>query len=73
MSNSSDTITINAVVDISATALQDIVKMAKQLTGPNEKGVYRVDTADAVSALISGFLRDADFETYVKDEKNYNL
>ena len=29
MSNSSDTITINAVVDISATALQDIVKKAK--------------------------------------------
>jgi hypothetical protein len=73
MSNASDTITINAVVDISAIALQDIVKMAKQLTGPNEKGVYRVDTADVVSALISGFLRDADFETYVKDEKNYHL
>jgi hypothetical protein len=73
MSNSSDTITINAVVDLSATALQDIVKMAKQLTGPNEKGVYRVDTADVVSAMISSFLRKNDFETYVKDEKNYNL
>jgi|AntAceMinimDraft_2_1070361.scaffolds.fasta_scaffold95730_1 hypothetical protein len=73
MSNASDTITINAVVDLSATALQNIVKMAKQLTGPNEKGVYRVDTADVVSAMISGFLRENDFEAYVKDEKNYNL
>ncbi len=73
MSNSSDTITINAVVDISATALQEIVKMAKQLTGPDEKGVYRVDTADVVGAMISAFLRDNAFETYVKDEKNYTL
>jgi len=73
MNKSSDTITINAVVEIPAAALQDIVKMAKQLTGRDRKGAYRVDTADVVGEMISMFLVKKDFETYVKDAKNYNL
>ncbi|MBW1866471.1 MAG: hypothetical protein JRI38_01815, partial [Deltaproteobacteria bacterium] len=66
-------ITINVVVDMPAAALQNIVKLAKKLTGRDEKGVYRVDTADVVGAMISDFLIEKNFETYVKDEKNYNL
>ncbi|OQY08484.1 MAG: hypothetical protein B6I22_00255 [Desulfobacteraceae bacterium 4572_123] len=73
MNKSSDTITINAVVEMPAAALQDIVKTAKQLTGRDEKGAYRVDTADVVGGMISMFLVEKDFETYVKDVKNYNL
>ncbi len=73
MNKSSDTITINVVVDMPAAALQNIVKLAKQLTGRDERGVYRVDTADVVGAMISGFLIEKNFEAYVKDEKNYNL
>ncbi len=73
MNKPSDTITINAVVDMPTTALKDIVKMAKQLTGRDEKGVYRVDTADVVGAMISGFLIEEDFESYVKNRDNYNL
>jgi len=73
MNKSSDTITISAVIDIPAAALQSIVNMARELTGRDEKGVYRVDTADVVGNMISGFLMEKDFETYVQDKKNYNL
>jgi len=66
-----DTILVHANVEISTESLQAIVETAKLLAGRNEKGVYRVDTADAVSGMISKFLREKDFEAYVKDLHNY--
>jgi len=66
-----DTIVVHANVEISTESLQAIVQTAKELAGRNEKGVYRVDTADAVSDMISKFLREKDFEAYVKDVNNY--
>jgi len=50
---------------------QAIVANAKQVLGPDEKGVYRIDTADQVSAMISRFLLENDFEGFVKDITNY--
>jgi len=67
----SDSIVVHANVEISAASLQAIVATVKQLTGRDEKGVYRVDTADAVSHMISKFLQEKDFEGYVKDAGNY--
>ena len=67
----SDTIVVHVNVEISTESLQTIVETVKQLAGRNEKGVYRVDTADAVSNMISKFLREKNFEAYVKDVGNY--
>jgi hypothetical protein len=39
--------------------------------GPDAKGHYRVDTADLVSHMVSRFLLERDFESYVKDISNY--
>lgn len=67
---SKDLITVNVNVDITAETLKAIVENAKQLTGRDEKGVYKVDTADKVSEMISKFLMENDFETYAKDIGN---
>ncbi len=52
-------------------ALQSIVANCKRLTQPDAKGHYRVDTADKVGEMISRFLLERDFETFVKDIGNY--
>jgi len=70
MANEKNTLVINVNVEITATALQAIVENAKQITGRNSKGVYRVDTADKVSQVISRFLLENDFENYAKDIEN---
>ncbi len=62
--------TVNVNVDITAETLKAIVENAKKLAGRNEKGVYKVDTADKVSEMISKFLMENDFETYAKDIGN---
>jgi hypothetical protein len=41
-----------------------IFENVKQIAGRDEKGVYRVETADKVSEMISRFLFDNDFESY---------
>jgi hypothetical protein len=71
MTESKDLITVHVNVDITAVSLQTIVENVKQLAGRDEKGVYRVDTADKVSEMISRFLQDNDFEGYVKQIENY--
>ena len=62
--------TVNVNVDITTETLKAIVENAKKLAGRNEKGVYKVDTADKVSEMISKFLMENDFETYAKDIGN---
>ena len=59
-------ITVNVNVDITSETLKAIVENAKKIAGRNEKGVYKVDTADKVSEMISKFLMENDFETYAK-------
>jgi len=48
-------------------SLQTIVENAKKKVGRDEKGFYRVNTADKVSEMISRFLLEKDFESYVKN------
>ena len=66
-----DTIEVHANVVMTTESLKAIVDYAKRMAARNEKGHYTVDTADAVSGMVSRFLLEMDFESYVKDEKNY--
>jgi hypothetical protein len=66
-----DTLMIRANIEMTASSLQAIVQNAKKVYGPNEKGGYRVDTADKVSEMISRFLLENDFESFVKNVDNY--
>jgi hypothetical protein len=71
MTASKEMITVHVNVDITVTSLQTIVENVKQIAGPDENGVYRVDTADKVSEMISQFLFEKDFEGYVNNIENY--
>lgn len=71
MSDVQNTIVVRARVEMTTASLQAIVANTKKVSGPDEKGVYRVDTADQVSAMISRFLLENDFESFVKDIANY--
>ncbi|MBU4316082.1 MAG: hypothetical protein KKF30_02270 [Proteobacteria bacterium] len=68
-----NTVIINTNIEISGQALETIVDTAKKITGRNSKGYYRIDSADLVSRMISRFLVDNDFESYVQDSSKYAL
>jgi len=65
-SNQKERIAVHVNIEITVTALQQIVENAKAIVGHDEKGRYRVDTADEVSKIVSRFLLENDFDTYVK-------
>ncbi|MGB9497656.1 MAG: hypothetical protein ACKVE3_07300 [Dissulfuribacterales bacterium] len=71
MSELKDTITVRVNVKITPESLKTIVENAKKDVGMDQRGVYRVDTAGKVDEMISRFLLEKDFESYVKDTKNY--
>lgn len=71
MPESKEMIDVHVNVEITTEILQAIVENAKKVAGPNNKGFYRVDTADKVSEMISRFLMENDFESFVKDIENY--
>lgn len=65
------TVLVHVNVEIAAAALQAVVQNAKQVTGRDEKGHYRVDTADKASEMITRFLAENNFTAYAKDINNY--
>ena len=71
MAELKNTITVRVNVKITPESLKTIVENAKKSVGPNQSGVYRVDTAGKVDEMISQFLYEKDFESYVKDPINY--
>lgn len=71
MSESKDTMVVRANVEMTTASLRAIVENSKKVAGRDEKGRYRVDTADKVSEMISRFLLDNDFESFVKNIENY--
>ncbi|RLC20732.1 MAG: hypothetical protein DRI57_04125 [Deltaproteobacteria bacterium] len=71
MPESKEMIDVHVNVEITTETIQAIVENAKKIAGPDEKGFYRVDTADKVSEMISRFLLENDFERYVKNVENY--
>lgn len=71
MSESQSLIRVHANVDITVDALQTIVANSKKISGKDEKGIYRVDTAEKVNEMISKFLQENNFESYVSNLENY--
>lgn len=71
MSDARQTLLVRAHVELTPETLQAIVQNAKEITGPDEKGVFRVDTAQMVSDMITKFLLEKDFESYARDIANY--
>ena len=72
MNQPGNTIAVNVIVEMTPESLQAIVENAKRLAGRNEKGHYKVDTADKVGEMISRFLTAFDFEKFVNDPDNYH-
>ena len=66
-----DTLNIHVNVQITAETLQAIVANAKRMAQQETQEMFCVDTADHVSAMISRFLEEKDFESYVRDAGNY--
>ncbi len=74
MTNSqSDTLSVHVNIQISASALQAIVANAKRTAPKSPDGTYRVDTADYVGTMVSRFLEDRDFDSFVMDIENYSI
>jgi hypothetical protein len=71
MTGKKETLIVRANVELTADCLKAIVENLKKISEPDEKGVYRVDPADKVSEMISRFLRENDFEAFVKDSSSY--
>jgi hypothetical protein len=71
MAQSENTIAVNVVVEMTTASLEAIVENAKHLASRNEKGHYKIDTADKVGTLISQFLLETGFEKYAKNIDNY--
>jgi hypothetical protein len=67
-----DKLSVHVNVEISAVALQAIVANAKLIAPKDANGNYHVDTADHVSAMISRFLAERDFDSFVMDVDNYS-
>jgi hypothetical protein len=65
------TVRVHVNIEIQAAALQAVVQNAKQLAGRDEKGHYRVDTADKLGELITRFLAEKDFAAFADELSNY--
>ncbi|MEA3416896.1 MAG: hypothetical protein U9R02_12200 [Thermodesulfobacteriota bacterium] len=66
MAESKDTITVRVNIEMTTASLEMIVEKAKKEVGRDPKGIYRVDTADKVGEMVSCFLLEKDFESYVR-------
>jgi hypothetical protein len=67
----SDKLTIHVNIEISGEALQTIVENGKAIVGRDEKGHFKVDTADLTATMISRFLDDKGFDDYVRNPDHY--
>ena len=65
------TVLVHVNVEVPTAALQAVVQNAKRAAGKNEKGHYRVDTADKVAEMITRFLAEKDFTSFARDVHNY--
>lgn len=67
-----DKLNVHINVEISPSALQAIVANAKHSAPKNANGTYYIDTAQCVSTMISRFLVEKDFDSFVMNIENYN-
>lgn len=66
-----DMLNVHVNIDVPAGAVKAVVENAKQMTGKNEQGHYRIDTADMLSKMISRFLKVNDFQKFAENRDNY--
>ena len=71
MSENNALVRVHVNIEISASALQSVVANYKQKAAADTTGRYKGDTADALAALISRFLREKDFDRFAEDIDNY--
>jgi hypothetical protein len=71
MTDDTPTVRVHVNIELSAASLQAVVANSKKKAGRDEQGRYRVDTADALAALISTFLREKGFAAFAQDIDNY--
>lgn len=67
MSKEKDWVRLNVNVVMTAEALQTIVANAKKRADADAHGRYHLDTAQSVSEMVTRFLSEKDFESYVKN------
>ena len=72
MNEFKELVTVRVNIDLTAASLQAVVENAKKIAGHNEKGIYRVDTAEWVNKMVSRFLIENDFESYAYNIENYS-
>lgn len=68
----SDLLNIHVNVHITPATIQAIVGHAKRMANQTPQGSFHIDTAEFVSAMISRFLKEKDFESYAQDANNYS-
>ena len=73
MGNQEDSIRVNVNIEISGATLQKIVQTAKDIVGRNDKGHYRIDTADLLEDLLTTFIQKEGFDAYATDRDNYGF
>mgnify|MGYP000426326647 CR=1 FL=1 len=73
MGNRANTVNVNVTLAVSGETLQTIVRTAKEIVGRNDKGHYRIDTADLLEDLLSNFIDENGFDAYVADRVNYGF
>lgn len=71
MSGSTPSVKVHVNIELAAASLQAVVANSKKKAGVDEHGRYRVDTADALSHLISKFLQEKGFGAFAQDLDNY--
>lgn len=62
---------IHINIDIEPASIQTIVETAKAIVGRDDKGHFKIDTADLVGQLISRFLEEKAFDRYASDPRHY--
>lgn len=73
MTAADNKLTVHLNLEIDAHILETVVTTAKQLSGRDARGHYRVDTADLLADLVSRFLVEKGFDRFVADTGNYKI
>ena len=71
MSAESPRVRVHVNIELPASALKAVVANTKKKAAAADGGRYPMDTADALSALISKFLQEKDFNAFAENENNY--
>ena len=66
-----ETVTVQVNLEIAPPALQAVVANTKKLASGDKEGYGKIDTADVLNVMISQFLLERDFVTWVGDMGNY--